>query len=87
MSDSKGPSVSGKRSCGLGTTRTAWGGTSWLCSQEPQEPQGFFRRPGHPRPWLGALDLACLLKSVGQGSGRASTAVGYQGEVTFLSEC
>lgn len=82
----KGPSIAGKRlepffvHCldWVGGTSQPWG---W---QEPQEPQHFSGRPGHPRAWLGALNLSCLLKPVGQGSGGASTAGGPWGEGTFL---
>lgn len=52
----------------LGTACPGQGGTSLPLSwQGPQEPQGSFERPGHPRAWLGALGTACLLKVVGQG--------------------
>ena len=49
---------------------------SW---QGPREPQGSFEWPGHPRAWLGALGLACLLKLVGQGASGALTARSHWG--------
>ena len=56
---------------------------SW---QGPQEPQGSIERPGHPRAWLGALDLACLLKVVGQGASGALTARSHWGggDISFF---
>ena len=56
---------------------------SW---QGPREPQGSFERPGHPRAWLGALGLACLLKFVGQGASGALTARSHWGggDISFF---
>lgn len=56
---------------------------SW---QGPREPQGSFERPGHPRAWLGALGLACLLKVVGQGASGALTARSHWGggDISFF---